>query len=64
MSSLTKTCFPLNLYTDFFQALFMGPNRKIGVSEHTLFYLDIVNNAGYYPVIALSYVTIKDSGMF
>jgi len=42
----------------------MGPNRKIGVSEHTLFYLDIVNNAGYYPVIALSYVTIKDSGMF
>ena len=42
----------------------MGPNPQIGVSEHTLFYLDIENPAGYYPVVALSYVTIKDSGMF
>jgi len=42
----------------------MEPNSKIGVSEHTLFYLDIVNAAGYYPAIALSFVTIEDRGMF
>ena len=56
--------FPLNLYTGFIQPLFMEPNSKIGVSEYTLFYLDIVNATGYYPAIALSYVTIENRGMF